>query len=376
MSQGGWQGREGAGNPMGPTRAPWAAGAVQDPVPPPLPQARRPAPFLIKTSPKMPEVMDIAKEGGAAAAGGHAWVPAHRRITDQRQLEAFLKSPEAESYMAFLLLCNEEVKGCALSTNVELSRTCQQLLELLETVESWIAEFPPVQQSMRYGNPAFRDLFDRIAQNAAALLEPLLPEHLRGAAAELAPYLVDSFGNRTRIDYGTGHETNFAALLYCLARLGVVTRPDLRALVLRVFHQYVELMRRIQTTYWLEPAGSHGCWGLDDYQFLPFLFGAAQLLEHPTLSPASIHNDKVLRDHADDFMYLACVRFIKSVKKGHVSETSPMINDISGVPSWTKVNVGMVKMYQAEVMAKFPIMQHFLFGSVLDWRPPDDRAGA
>eukprot|EP01094_Clydonella_sp_ATCC50884_P001775 TRINITY_DN11328_c0_g1_i2.p2 TRINITY_DN11328_c0_g1~~TRINITY_DN11328_c0_g1_i2.p2 ORF type:complete len:120 (+),score=28.72 TRINITY_DN11328_c0_g1_i2:118-477(+) len=115
----------------------------------------------------------------------------------------------------------------------------------------------------------------------------------------------------------------------------------------------------------LEPAGTHGVWSLDDYHFLPFYFGAAQLIDHRLIKPMSIHQSEIRENFGDDYMYLSCIDFIHKAKTGPFGEHSPILNDISGVPKWSKVNSGMMKMYKVEVLSKKPIMQHFLFGYIL-----------
>jgi serine/threonine-protein phosphatase 2A activator len=143
----------------------------------------------------------------------------------------------------------------------------------------------------------------------------------------------------------------------------------MQAAVNKVFQQYLLLCRKIQLTYLLEPAGSHGVWGLDDYQHLAFLFGASQLCKNPRYVPDSIHTESALREH-DDYMYFGCIKFIKDTKKGvSFGECSPMLNDISAVPTWDKVSQGLVKMYLAEVIGKHPVIKHLKFGSILAFKP-------
>jgi serine/threonine-protein phosphatase 2A activator len=64
------------------------------------------------------------------------------------------------------------------------------------------------------------------------------------------------------------------------------------------------------------------------------------------------------------------------MKTGPFFEHSPKLYSIADVPTWNKINEGMMKMYQAEVMAKFPIMQHFLFGSILNFTPGGKNASS
>ena len=98
------------------------------------------------------------------------------------------------------------------------------------------------------GNLSYRTWHARMVGNSDSFMFRFLPENLLSAAIEIVPYFTDSFGNSSRIDCGTGHETNFLAWLYCLAKLGVIEEEDYPAV----------LMRKLQVVYCLEPAGSHG----------------------------------------------------------------------------------------------------------------------
>ena len=94
-------------------------------------------------------------------------------------------------------------------------------------------------------------------------------------------------------------------------------------------------------------------------------------MDHKNIKPSSITKTDIVDYFSKDYLYLACIRYINQVKTGPFHEHSPMLFDISGVISWRKVNGGMLKMYMAEVLHKFPVIQHFHFGSLLPFRPAD-----
>jgi hypothetical protein len=55
------------------------------------------------------------------------------------------------------------------------------------------------------------------AQESNRIVREVAPAVSADSVEELSIYLRDSFGNPTRIDYGTGHETNFIIFLCAYA---------------------------------------------------------------------------------------------------------------------------------------------------------------
>ncbi|KAK9356371.1 hypothetical protein V1523DRAFT_358474 [Lipomyces doorenjongii] len=288
------------------------------------------------------------------------------RILTQEDLDVFQESETYNALVQFILDLREAATGRPNSFGCVESETTKSILSLLDEIQNLTILHPAVpNDKSRFGNPAFREFYDDLESQLPDLFRRYFSDVQEDNLIDLQSYLVESFGNRTRIDYGSGHELNFICFLLCLSRLNILQPSDFPAIVLRVFNKYIALMRVVQSQYWLEPAGSHGVWGLDDYHFLPFLFGAAQLSTHKYLRPRSIHDPDVLEVYSKDYMYLAAIAFINSVKTASLRWSSPMLDDISGVKTWEKVSEGMIKMYKAEVLGKVPIMQHFLFGKIL-----------
>ena len=295
----------------------------------------------------------------------HQFVVPVLKVRVAADMNNWIKSQAYHDYLSFVTSLNSAVKAKSLSASCTVSSTIEKLLSLLDTLSMFIDETPPVDQPQRFGNKAFRTWHDRLKAEAVDLTKTVLPENLHRAAPEISDYLVRGFGNETRIDYGTGHEASFAAFLCCLYKIRVLSPPDQLAIVNKVFNKYFVIARKLQTTYRMEPAGSQGVWGLDDFQFLPFIFGSSQLMMNPTICPSQFTDKQVVDSYHNEYMFLECIKYINQVKSGPFAEHSSMLYSITSVPHWGKVNSGLIKMYKAEMLHKFPVIQHFRFGSIL-----------
>ena len=240
---------------MEPTKAPWADPAVAS-VPsagsasgdvPPVSNRRgvhtgTPVKPLIEVDPQLPKVLPNGRPS--------SWEPATKRIKTQRDVHAALTGSTLRDFVAFTLVLSEAVIGVPNSQPCRESEGCKAVITALEQLSTFCNETPTVSHAVRYGNPAFRTWFDKMQSAAPELVYNMLGDDIGEATVELIPYFIDSFGNRSRIDYGTGHETTFLMLLFCLFTLGILKEEDKHAVVTRVFRRYLMLMRQLQTTYW------------------------------------------------------------------------------------------------------------------------------
>ncbi|CAH8559360.1 unnamed protein product [Dicrocoelium dendriticum] len=321
-----------------------------------------------------------------------------RKILSPQDMNAWTVSCAYEEIVTFIQSVSRHVTSKPIKPNLPVSQAITSVVDLLKELIKMIDSFPAEEQPQRFGNKAFRSWFNWLKQNASDLCKSMLfaQNEVKGDSLsisvdegleEVAGYLVESVGNSTRIDYGTGHELAFIAFLICLFKMGILRPPtsggsvpgqinDHAAVGLVVMPAYLRLVRRLQLYYRMEPAGSHGVWCLDDFQFVPFIWGSSQLIGHDQYGPSSIPDSQIASNEKDAYLLFSCIDYIYQMKTGPFAEHSNTLYGIAQVHSWEKVQSGLIKMYKGEVLAKFPVIQHFLFGHLLSFDKASPKAPA
>lgn len=90
----------------------------------------------------------------------------------------------------------------------------------------------------------------------------------------------------------------------------------------------------------------------------------SQLSPNEKPHPRDLLDPNAVEQYKSKNMYFAAIDFILQVKKGPFFEHSPVLYDVSGVKSMSKIKTGMIKMYDGEVLSKLQVMQHFYFGTL------------
>lgn len=241
-----------------------------------------------------------------------------------------------------------------------------RFVEALNYMSSLVDQTPPFKGPRRYGNLACRDWHTKVDDQMPSLWHQILPHELHHCIVELIHYLGNSFGSATRLDYGTGHELSFLAVVGAIDMLGLFTDEFQGEDFLLIMNSYYSLVRKLILTYTLEPAGSHGVWGLDDHFHLAYVFGSAQWANNKEapLRPKDVLNRQLVQEYSPLNLYCQTIGFIYQVKRGPFREHSSMLYDLAiTIHTWAKLEAGLIKMYWAEVLNKFPVVQHFWFGT-------------
>lgn len=149
--------------------------------------------------------------------------PPKKCIFSAKDLSEFKKSKAFQEIQIFIQQCAEAVYGCMISdiSPSDVSPVVRKIEAYMIRLNKLIDEIPPLCQPMRYGNKAFKQWYSRQVEETRLFLLDLIPPELtqKGALEELIPYLSCSYGDETRIDYGTGHEMNLAIFFLCLYKV-------------------------------------------------------------------------------------------------------------------------------------------------------------
>uniref|UniRef100_A0A6P7GK40 Serine/threonine-protein phosphatase 2A activator n=1 Tax=Diabrotica virgifera virgifera TaxID=50390 RepID=A0A6P7GK40_DIAVI len=240
-------------------------------------------------------------------------------------------------YLGFIYTLNDAIKGKSIEqASANVSTEIDKICELLDIIGIWMEECPTVEHWEEKCNPAFRDWYERVKNQAIILLQTVIPEPLHRAIPELMIYFVEGFGGSINVEYGTIHELSFLLFLCSLFKIGYLKTSDISAVATKVF-----------------------------------LRAQVQNFDTVLLSPSSFLKEAIVNRYSSKYMFFNCIEHINTRKSGPFAEHSNQLWNASGLSSWATVNSSLIRMYRETVLSKFNLVQHINFGSIFTLNQAD-----
>ncbi|EDW84328.2 uncharacterized protein Dwil_GK14079 [Drosophila willistoni] len=298
------------------------------------------------------------------------------RVRKLSDVEVWKRSVGYHKLIAYINNTSSVIQGIRQSDDYPVSETMSRLLTIFDKLENLLAANPPIYMAGsikgsldkdRRGNPAYRNWSRHMLRDIFPILEQAVSNKNCIHINELGQYLCESFGNSTRMSYGTGHELSFLFFLCALFEAEILDEDDLAASALLLFDRYLKFVRRLQVLYNLYAAGRHGAYSLDDFQFVPFLWGCAQLSYNAPFVPNRMLDADVVSEYKKDYMLMGCVGHISDTKDGTFAMHSSQLWCIASLSSWNELYGGLLDMYDKVVLRQFDLMQLARFGQLISF---------
>lgn len=296
----------------------------------------------------------------------------HNRVETPADMEFWQQSKAYVILTTYLFDVSSHVQGVRTTDPFPVSRSIKRLLGIFDALDVLIVANPPVvtgepKTSMtESGNRAFRKWARCMLRDIYYMVEKAVPTKKCQHVNELGQYLSSSFGNSTKIEYGTTHELNFLFFVAGLFQARILNKEeDLAASGLILFVRYLKLVRRLQITYSMVPPANHGAYSLDKFQFIPFIWGAAQLCYDAPFSPRKMLDEDTVAKYKNSYLLADCVGHIMMTNIGPFAGHSSQLWCLAALSQWPDIYRGLIFRYTEDIVVDFDLIQPMRFGSLM-----------
>ncbi|XP_017082210.1 serine/threonine-protein phosphatase 2A activator [Drosophila eugracilis] len=300
------------------------------------------------------------------------------RVQSNLDLEAWQLSKAYYTLITYLNDVSSEIQGIQNTDTFPISQNILRVTAIFEKLDALIQSNPPapvVQGSgLDPGNKSFRRWAHNMLRDIYQMVEKALPPSKCRHVNELGWYLSSSFGSSTKIEYGTGNELNFLFFICSLFKAEILTREeDLAASALVLFDRYLKFVRRLQVTYSVVSSNWNGGYSLDKFQFVPFIWGVAQLCYEAPFSPQKMLDEDTIAKYRKNYLLIDCVGHMANTYIGTFARHSSQLWCLAALSSWTKIHRGLMFMFTDDILLEFDILSALRFGELMPFE--EDKSG-